>query len=142
MIGRCILLHQIGSLIAARYLCIIKCNVLGRGKKKTYFYPHFVDKCLTPPPSLIHVGGFYNNIIKILYYPHRLTPPTPPALIHISNFLNIFFTIFCWYFFLIFFFCFGQKQAKYALKGPKMICFLLRFFIIANCQKQWINSQY
>ena len=32
-------------------------------KKNTYFYPHFVDKRFTPPP-LIHVGGFYNNIIK------------------------------------------------------------------------------
>ena len=36
--------------------------VLGRGKK-TLFHPHFVDRRLTPP--LIHVGGFYNNIIKL-----------------------------------------------------------------------------
>ena len=33
-------------------------------KKKHVFYPHFVDKRFTPP--LIHIGGFYNNIIKYL----------------------------------------------------------------------------
>ena len=55
-------------------------RVLGRGlKKKTSFYPHVVDKRFTPPP-LIHVNGFYNNIIKFKYYPHQLTPPPLPPL--------------------------------------------------------------
>ena len=65
-------------------------SVLGRGSiKKTRLFIHILWISVLPPPPLIHVGGFYNNIIKFKYYPHRLTPP-PLALIHISNFYNIF----------------------------------------------------
>ena len=45
--------------------------------KKTSLFIHILWISVLPPP-LIHVGGFYNNIIKLKYYPHRLTPPLPP----------------------------------------------------------------
>ena len=32
-------------------------------KKKQVFFPHFVHMGF-PPPPLMHIGGFYNNIIK------------------------------------------------------------------------------
>ena len=34
------------------------------------------------PPPIIHVGKFYNDIIKNNCYPQRLTPPLP----HLSTF--------------------------------------------------------
>ena len=83
--------------------CLILCSSKG-GVKKTYIYPHFLDERLTPPP-LIHVGGFYKNIMKFKYYPHRLTLP-PPTLIHILNFYNIFFKLFTVGIFQFFVFCF------------------------------------
>ena len=43
---------------------ILSSSPKGGVKKKHGFYPHFVDKRFTPPPPLIHIGGFYNNIIK------------------------------------------------------------------------------
>ena len=43
--------------------CYILLDTLREGLKKTSLYPHFVDKDFTPTP-LIHVAGFYNNIIK------------------------------------------------------------------------------
>ena len=45
------------------------------------FHHQFViNSSYPPPPALIHVGGFYNNIIKFKYHPHRLTPPPLPPL--------------------------------------------------------------
>ena len=108
------------------YLQIVskQCNffwkLLGRCLKKKSFYPHFVDKRL-PPHPLIHVGGFYKNIIKFKYYPHRLTPPPPPALIHISNFYNIFFKLFSVGIFSFFssVLCRNRPNTtKYALQRP------------------------
>ena len=59
--------------------------LLGRGYKKRYFYPHFLDKGCTPPPiHLIHVGGFYDKILELKKKnPHCQTPPL--SLINISK---------------------------------------------------------
>ena len=52
------LLSTIYCLLSTVYclLSTVYCLLYYRGVKKTHFYPHFVDKRLTPPP-LIHVGG-------------------------------------------------------------------------------------
>ena len=51
------------------------CNNIGimEGLKKTRLFIHILWISVLPSPPLIHVGGFYNNIIKCKYYPHRLT---------------------------------------------------------------------
>ena len=53
----------------------IKLNVylknVRAGLKKHVFLSRFCGYAFYHPPTPIHVGGFYNNILKFKYYPHQ-----------------------------------------------------------------------
>ena len=88
----------------------------------TFFFTNVwsqsVDSLLSPGPTpLIHLGGFYDNLIKFKYYPHRLTSPPLPPLSTFQFFLNI-----CLIIFFLLSSVSGSNRpntTKYALKRPK-----------------------
>ena len=71
---------HLDGILAGQTLYRLTYDTLREVLKNTSFYS------LTPPPP-IHVGGFYNNIIKFKYYPHRLTPPPLPPLSTFQDFI-------------------------------------------------------
>ena len=77
-------------------------DTLREGLKKEHNFIHILWIGVTTP--LIHVGRFYNNIIKFKYYPHRLTPPPLTPLSTFWIFIIFFFSTppWPWYIFIFF----------------------------------------